>query len=79
MSLKSDYFKTRGTLGTVSSSSSKIPSSLSISSTGRELAVGEETHTQEQCDIGVTKIRHQLTLLHVLASHILYSNISSIK
>jgi hypothetical protein len=42
------------------------------------LAVGEETHTQEQRDVGVTKVRHQLALLHVLRSNVFYSSISGI-
>jgi hypothetical protein len=45
----------------------------------RELAVGEETHTQEQRNVGVTKVRHQLTLLLILAGDLLNTNIASIK
>ena len=41
----------------------------------RELTVGEETNTQEQRDVGVMKVRHQLAFLYILASNIFHPNI----
>jgi hypothetical protein len=72
-----DRFNARGMLGIASSRSSRLLSK-SLHQQHRELAVGEETHTQEQCDVGVTKVRHQLALLHVFHSNVFYSNISGI-
>ena len=77
MSSRMDLFNTREMLGVVSSRSSRLLSSLSISNTG-SWQLGEKTHTQEQCDVGMTKVRHQLAFLYILASYIFHSSISSV-
>ena len=72
-----DRFNARGMLGDCFNQIVEIPIQ-SLHQQHRELAVREETHTHEQRDVGVTKVRHQLAFLHVLANNIFHSSISSI-